>query len=64
MSDSADEAQALEEALRHAALAKRWDVSRVPQASAGRCFNCDAPLPSGRRWCNAICRDEWETERA
>ena len=26
------------------------------------CVNltCGEPLPAGRRWCDALCRDEWE----
>jgi hypothetical protein len=26
----------------------------------GYCLNCGEPLPAGRRWCDASCRDEWE----
>ena len=28
----------------------------------GYCLNCGEPLPAGRRWCDALCRDEWEGE--
>ena len=27
----------------------------------GRCANCDAPVAPGLRWCDALCRDEWES---
>jgi hypothetical protein len=26
----------------------------------GYCLTCGEPLPAGRRWCDALCRDEWE----
>ena len=26
----------------------------------GYCLNCGEPLPAERRWCDALCRDEWE----
>ena len=26
----------------------------------GFCLTCGEPLPAGRRWCDAFCRDEWE----
>lgn len=28
----------------------------------GYCLFCGEPLPRGRRWCNADCRDNWEKE--
>ena len=62
MSDIIDKAQAIEETLRDAALSHRRPE---PTAKAtGACLNCDAPLPPGRRWCNAVCRDEWTAEQA
>lgn len=33
-------------------------------APSGHCLWCGEPLPSGRRWCNADCRDAWEREHA
>ena len=30
------------------------------QVETGYCLNCGEPLPAGRRWCDALCRDEWE----
>lgn len=29
----------------------------------GRCLHCDTPVPLGRRWCDAECRDEWQREQ-
>lgn len=28
----------------------------------GECLWCGEPLPDGRRWCDADCRDHWEAE--
>ncbi len=28
----------------------------------GKCLYCEAPLPDGRRWCDADCRDDWQAE--
>ncbi|MGE0383686.1 MAG: hypothetical protein AB7Q97_03095 [Gammaproteobacteria bacterium] len=61
--DYIDQAQEqIEQALRDA-LAQRQSAPAV--AATGRCLNCGEPLEPQRRWCNAICRDEWarETER-
>lgn len=30
--------------------------------ATGRCLYCDSLLEPGRRWCDSICREEWETE--
>ena len=41
--------------------------SRKPEgpAAVGYCLNCgpDTKLPNGMRWCNADCRNDWETWR-
>lgn len=29
-------------------------------AETGFCLSCSEDLPQGRRWCDAVCRDEWE----
>lgn len=36
----------------------------VGPAATGLCLSCDAPLPDGRRWCDADCRDDWQAEQA
>lgn len=32
----------------------------VGPQSTGECLWCGEPLPDGRRWCDAECRDAWE----
>lgn len=33
-----------------------------PQGKAnGHCWHCTKPVEPGRRWCNAACRDQWQT---
>ncbi len=55
--DQSDRASAMEELRRRAAL-----EARKPEAGAatGYCFNCDARLAPGLRWCDVHCRDDWE----
>ena len=35
---------------------------RKEAEETGYCLFCGEPLPKGRRWCNADCRDSWEKE--
>ena len=28
--------------------------------ATGYCYNCDATVPPGHRFCDADCRDDWE----
>jgi hypothetical protein len=55
--DQADRAAAMEELRRRAAL-----QVRKPEAAeaTGFCFNCEARLGTGRRWCDVHCRDDWQ----
>jgi hypothetical protein len=57
MSDTADLAQAQNERLDQVILATRKPAA--PDAT-GFCLNCGEPLPGGRRWCDADCRDDWQ----
>jgi hypothetical protein len=57
MPDLIDLAQAQNERREERALAARKPAA--PRAS-GFCLNCGEPLPEGRRWCDAECRDDWE----
>jgi len=62
MADDADQAQALDEMrLKTSLYRSRKDE---PQAEAiGVCLYCEEPITeAGRRWCNAECRDGWESE--
>lgn len=55
--DQMDRAAAMEELRRRAAL-----TVRKPEAATatGFCFNCDARLRAGLRWCDVACRDDWQ----
>jgi|GEM_PF-796735 len=34
-----------------------------PQGQAnGNCWQCKKPVPDKHRWCNAICRDNWQAD--
>lgn len=58
MADEADIANAEQARLLELQLTVRRPEG--PRAT-GRCLTCGQhPLPAGRRWCDAVCRDEWE----
>jgi hypothetical protein len=57
MPDIADLAQIQQEI--QTARALKFRQSAGP-AVTGYCLNCGEPLPDGRRWCDAACRDEWQ----
>ena len=38
-------------------------VSAKPIEATGECLSCGEGLDSGKRWCNADCRDEWQREQ-
>lgn len=52
-----------EQAERILCSARRYRAPEGP-TSNGCCLYCGEPLPSGERWCDADCRDEWEYERS
>jgi hypothetical protein len=41
-------------------LALRQKKPEGPQPT-GACLNCTAALGEGLRWCDADCRDDWES---
>jgi len=59
--DQFDRATVLEEQIRELALRHR-EPSGPP--ATGHCLHCDQPLPEGKRWCDAECRDEWAEFRS
>lgn len=61
MADDADLTQARLERELDGLLRRRRPTA--PPA-CGACLWCEAPLPAGRRWCDADCRDAWERENA
>lgn len=58
--DPIDQANAIAEFHREIALQMRKPAG--PQET-GACLCCEQPLPGGRRWCNALCRDQWQSEQ-
>ena len=60
--DVIDQGNETAEIFRKAALSQRKPEG--PEAT-GFCFNCEARLRAGLRWCDVACRDDWQkTERA
>jgi hypothetical protein len=59
--DAADAAQRDSEAIER--LSERFRAHEPEAKETGYCLTCGAPLPKGRRWCDAECRDEWEREQ-
>lgn len=58
--DMGDQAKAIAEM--HLGLAMQNRREEGP-GETGRCLNCGEPVSSGRRWCNAECRDEWQDNK-
>jgi len=59
-SDLIDQANEAAEIFRRSALSQRKPEG---PAATGFCFNCDALLATGARWCNVSCRDDWEKQQ-
>lgn len=55
--DTSDQATRHEENERARALGIRKVEGPVAN---GACYNCDAEIADGRRWCDAACRDEYQ----
>lgn len=56
-----DKASDLEQFQRDQALEQRKPEG--PKA-CGFCWSCEEPLSAGLRFCDALCRDEWEDEQS
>lgn len=61
MSDTLDEAAALEERERSFAQTIRKPEGPI---ATGRCLWCDEIVDDNTRWCNAPHRDAWERARS
>lgn len=57
MADNADQSDAQQQALLEAVINKVRQNTEIPVNTTGRCYTCDEPVPDGRRWCDADCRD-------
>lgn len=58
MADTLDQAQAVAELHMNVAMRNRPQPPAI--AEIGFCLNCETPVPAGRRWCDADCRDDWQ----
>lgn len=58
MTDLIDAGCDREERDRDAAIAAARSGEWLP--FTGCCYNCDASVPDGHRFCDADCRDDWE----
>ncbi len=54
----------------HAEMLERMKINEVRQRSGkqeveatGACLNCAAKVVEPRRWCDAVCRDEWQERK-
>lgn len=34
-----------------------------PKRSTGACYHCNCSVGPGQRWCDAICRDDWQADQ-
>jgi hypothetical protein len=55
--DIIDQANEAAELFNRAAVSQRKPEG---PAATGYCFNCDARLHVGQRWCDVPCRDDWQ----
>lgn len=60
MADEIDRAN--EQAERNLAQSMRLRHPVGPEAT-GYCLFCDEVVGAGHRWCDALCRDQWEVRR-
>lgn len=58
MADIIDNGNDAAEMFLTAALSQRSE-KEVPTYT-GHCHNCDKEVEPPRRWCDVVCRDEWE----
>ena len=58
--DIIDQANTAAELFNRAALSQRKPEG---PAATGYCFNCDARLAVGLRWCGSSCRDDWQRQQ-
>lgn len=62
MGDFFDKVAEVETAFRDAALAEARSKGQE-HAPTGECLWCAEPLDDDRRWCDADCRDDWQSYR-
>ena len=61
MTDEADRADIQIQGAIDAGLRAARERAQVDTTNpGGTCWNCDEPTGTDRRWCDCMCRDEWE----
>lgn len=63
MSDIADDANDTAEVFLQSALLKQQRNAKATPAGIGFCLYCSEEVEGDRRWCDAECRDEWQTRQ-
>lgn len=59
--DLIDRAAAHADAMREAAIVSaRRGAPSLP--ARGECFNCEAPLANGLRFCDTYCMEDWQRQ--
>lgn len=58
MTDLYDQATEREETERARAIERARTATALP--FVGACYNCDAAVPAGHRFCDVDCRNDWE----
>ena len=61
MADPVDRSDQESEAFLTAAMSKRRKEGPVAN---GKCFCCGAALAHGLRWCDRLCREDWELDES
>lgn len=62
MPDIIDRANEAADTFLDAALKTRKNLAIKVPRGIGLCLCCGKDVDSGKRWCDAKCRDEWERE--
>lgn len=63
MADEADAANDVMQRTLEATLRTVRTGLEVEESGVCLLACCTMPLPKGRRWCDADCRDQWEREK-
>lgn len=58
--DIIDQATAVTDLMREIGLQQRKPEG---PRETGACLHCEEPVPAGRRWCDAECRDQWQKDQ-
>lgn len=62
MSDIIDQAEHQEQMARDIAIKKAQSAVLDTSNPTGKCWTCEEPTGTARRWCTVECRDMYEKE--